>query len=58
MDNEDKIGGDFNGVRSRVPQATKTMKRDHLGAQGNIKLSPPRLRTDYLDLYQLLSYPA
>ncbi len=53
VDSEEKIGQAFGGARSRVVLATKTIKRDSQGAQEDLELSLRRLRTDYLDLYQL-----
>jgi predicted aldo/keto reductase-like oxidoreductase len=53
VDSEEKIGQAFEGARSRVILASKTMKRDDRGAQEDLELSLRRLRTDYLDLYQL-----
>ena len=53
VDSEEKIGQAFEGVRSRVVLATKTIKRDRRGAQEDLELSLRRLRTDHLDLYQL-----
>lgn len=53
VDSEEKIGQAFEGVRSQVVLATKTIKRDRRGAQEDLELSLRRLRTGYLDLYQL-----
>lgn len=53
MDSEEKIGAAFDGQRRQVILATKTMKRDGPGATEDLELSLRRLRTDYLDLYQL-----
>jgi predicted aldo/keto reductase-like oxidoreductase len=53
VDSEDKIGQAFQGARSGVVLASKTIKRDRRGAQEDLELSLRRLRTDYLDLYQL-----
>jgi len=53
VDSEQKIGQAFDGMRSRVVLATKTIKRDRPGAQEDLELSLRRMRTDYLDLYQL-----
>ena len=53
VDSEEKIGRAFEGLRDRLVLATKTMKRDQKGAQEDLELSLKRLRTDYLDLYQL-----
>jgi aryl-alcohol dehydrogenase-like predicted oxidoreductase len=53
VDSEDKIGEALSGVRHQVVLASKTMKRDREGARADLELSLRRLRTDYLDLYQL-----
>lgn len=53
VDSEEKIGQALEGARPRVVLATKTIKRDYQGAQEDLELSLRRLRTDYLDLYQL-----
>jgi uncharacterized protein len=53
VDSEEKIGQAFAGRRSQVIMASKTMKRDRQGAREDLELSLKRLRTDYLDLYQL-----
>lgn len=53
VDSEEKIGRALDGERHRVVLASKTMKRDRRGAREDLELSLRRLRTDYLDLYQL-----
>jgi predicted aldo/keto reductase-like oxidoreductase len=53
VDSEEKIGRALAGERHRVVLASKTMKRDRQGAREDLELSLRRLRTDYLDLYQL-----
>jgi hypothetical protein len=53
VDSEEKIGRAFAGLRPQVILATKTMKRDRQGAREDLELSLRRMRTDYLDLYQL-----
>jgi predicted aldo/keto reductase-like oxidoreductase len=53
VDSEEKIGAALAGVRHQVVLASKTMKRDQEGARQDLELSLRRLRTDYLDLYQL-----
>jgi aryl-alcohol dehydrogenase-like predicted oxidoreductase len=53
VDSEEKIGQAFDGLRQRVVLASKTLKRDRRGAREDLELSLRRLRTDYLDLYQL-----
>lgn len=53
LDSEEKMGLAFDGIRSRLVVATKTLKRDRVGALADIDLSLRRLRTDYIDLFQL-----
>ncbi len=53
LDSEEKIGLAFDGIRSKIVLATKTLKRDFAGAQADIDLSLKRLRTDYIDLFQM-----
>jgi len=53
FDSEEKIGAAFDGLRSRLVIATKTLKRDRAGAEADIDLSLKRLRTDYIDLFQI-----
>ncbi len=53
VDSEDKLGRALAGRRHEVVLASKTMKRDAAGAWEDLELSLRRLRTDYLDLYQL-----
>jgi uncharacterized protein len=53
VDSEEKIGQALAGLRPQVVLASKTMKRDGQGARQDLELSLQRLRTDYLDLYQL-----
>ena len=53
LDSEEKIGLAFDGIRSRLVLATKTLKRDRAGAEADIDLSLRRLRTDYIDLFQI-----
>ncbi|MGA2225629.1 MAG: aldo/keto reductase, partial [Syntrophobacteraceae bacterium] len=53
LDSEEKIGLAFDGMRSRLVFATKTSKRDRAGAEADIDLSLRRLRTDYIDLFQI-----
>ena len=53
LDSEEKIGLAFDGIRSRLIVATKTLKRDRAGAEADIDLSLQRLRTDYIDLFQI-----
>ena len=53
LDSEEKIGLAFDGIRSRLVLATKTLKRDRAGAEADIDLSLRRMRTDYIDLFQI-----
>jgi uncharacterized protein len=53
LDSEEKMGLAFDGIRSRLVLATKTLKRDRAGAGTDIDLSLRRLRTDYIDLLQI-----
>jgi uncharacterized protein len=53
FDSEEKIGLAFEGIRNNVVLATKTLKRNRTGAEADIDLSLRRLRTDYIDLFQL-----
>jgi predicted aldo/keto reductase-like oxidoreductase len=53
VDSEEKIGQALAGKREHVVLASKTIRRDYQGAQEDMELSLRRLRTDYLDLYQL-----
>ncbi len=53
FDSEEKIGLAFDGMRSRLVLATKTLKRDRAGAEADIDLSLQRMRTDYIDLFQI-----
>jgi hypothetical protein len=52
-DSEEKIGQAFQGLRDRVVIATKTIRRDAVGAMEQLDNSLLKLRTDYIDLYQL-----
>lgn len=53
LDSEEKIGRAFDGLRHQVVLASKTMKRDRQEAAADLDLSLRRMRTDYIDLYQL-----
>jgi len=52
-DSEEKVGEAFHGMRDKVVIATKTAKRDGAGAMEHLELSLRKLRTDYIDVYQL-----
>jgi predicted aldo/keto reductase-like oxidoreductase len=52
LDSEEKIGRALDGLRPQVILATKSMKRDRAGVEGDIEQSLRLLRTDYLDLFQ------
>jgi len=52
-DSEEKIGRAFQGERDRVVIATKTIRRDAVGAMEQLDNSLAKLATDYIDLYQL-----
>ncbi|KJS20507.1 MAG: aldo/keto reductase [Clostridiaceae bacterium BRH_c20a] len=51
-DSEEKIGMAFKGSRDKVVLATKTFKRDVVGAAQHIENSLRMLQTDYIDLFQ------
>ncbi|MEN6438635.1 MAG: aldo/keto reductase [Syntrophobacter sp.] len=53
LDSEEKIGQAFDGIRNSLVLATKTIKRDAAGAESDIDLSLKRMRTDYIDLFQI-----
>lgn len=52
-DSEEKMGIAFSGMRDKVVLATKTLKRDAAGAMEHLETSLRRMKTDYIDLYQL-----
>jgi len=51
-DSEEKIGLALRGHRDKIVLATKTGKRDALGAAEHIENSLRMLQTDYIDLFQ------
>ena len=53
LDSEEKIGEAFGGMRDKVIIATKSLERQSAGISGHIEESLRRLKTDYIDLYQL-----
>ncbi|RPH86952.1 MAG: aldo/keto reductase, partial [Deltaproteobacteria bacterium] len=53
LDSEEKIGAAFSGMREKVVIASKSIRRDAAGMAGHIETSLRRLKTDYIDLYQL-----
>ncbi len=52
-DSEEKIGIALEGVRDKTILATKTVLRDGKAALGQLETSLKRLKTDYIDLYQM-----
>lgn len=50
---EERLGPALEGFRKNVFLACKTTKRDGEGAEAELKQSLKKLKTDYLDLYQL-----
>ncbi len=53
LDSEEKIGAAFSGMREKVVIASKSIRRDAAGMAEHIETSLRRLKTDYIDLYQL-----
>ncbi|PKN76796.1 MAG: aldo/keto reductase [Deltaproteobacteria bacterium HGW-Deltaproteobacteria-10] len=53
LDSEEKIGMAFRGLRDKVVIASKSIRRDAAGMTEHIEKSLHRLKTDYIDLYQL-----
>lgn len=52
-DSEEKIGRAFAGMRDKVLIATKTIRRDAAAAAQQLENSLVKLRSDYIDLFQL-----
>jgi predicted aldo/keto reductase-like oxidoreductase len=52
-DSEEKIGHALSSVRSSIVIATKTPAADKKGLFENLETSLKRLKTDYIDIYQL-----
>ena len=52
-DSESKLGEAFDGIRSHLVIASKTMSRTPEGFWKDLETSLRELRTDYIDLYQL-----
>lgn len=52
-DSEEKIGAAFSGMRDKIVIATKTLQRTAEGVAAHLENSLVKLRTDYLDLFQL-----
>lgn len=53
LDSEEKIGMAFRGLRDKVIIASKSIRRDAAGMTEHVEKSLRRLKTDYIDLYQL-----
>ncbi len=53
LDSEEKIGKAFSDMRDKVVIASKSIRRDAAGMAEHIEKSLRRLKTDYIDLYQL-----
>ncbi len=53
LDSEEKIGVAFHRMRDKVVIASKSIRRDAAGMTEHIEKSLKRLKTDYIDLYQL-----
>ena len=52
-DSEEKLGETFCGMRNKIIIGTKSLERDGKNIMEHINLSLKRLKTDYIDLYQL-----
>ena len=52
-DSEEKVGAAFEGMREKVFLATKTMATTPEGVRADLETSLEKLKTDYVDLYQL-----
>ena len=56
-DSEDKVGEAFEGMRDKVFIATKTQAKTPEAFRKDLETSLKKLRTDYIDLYQLHCVP-
>ena len=56
-DSEEKIGNALSSVRSNIIIATKTQARDKKTMQQHLEKSLKKLKTDYIDVYQLHNPP-
>ena len=52
-DSEEKVGIAFDGMREKIYLATKSQARDPESLKRELDTSLTKLRTDYLDIYQL-----
>ena len=52
-DSEEKVGEAFDGMRDKVFIATKTAAKTPEGFRKDLETSLKKLRTDYIDIYQL-----
>ena len=52
-DSEEKVGEAFDGMRGKVFIATKTAAKTPEGFRKDLETSLKKLRTDYIDIYQL-----
>lgn len=52
-DSEEKLGAAFEGMRDKIIIATKTHAKTPEGIKADLETSLKKLRTDYIDVYQL-----
>ncbi len=52
---EEVFGEALTGIRKKIFLTTKTTRRDNAGAMNELELSLKRLKTDYVDLWQIHS---